>query len=80
MRSNKANIYDLKLIFHGDDHVLFNDLTLSDSRGNVDHLVIGPNGLFVIESKTYSGYVKCFGDTWYVNGRKKDLAPWLHPN
>jgi hypothetical protein len=52
------------------DYILLNDLTLPDGRGNVDHLVIGPNGLFVIETKNYSGYVKCFRDTWYVNGRE----------
>ena len=49
---------------------MLNDLTLPNGRGNVDHLVIGPNGLFVIETKNYSGYVKCFRDTWYVNGRE----------
>jgi hypothetical protein len=52
------------------DYVLLNDLMLPDGRGNVDHLVIGPNGLFVIETKNYSGYVKCWGDNWHVNGRK----------
>ena len=52
------------------DYILLNDLTLPNGRGNVDHLVIGPNGLFVIETKNYSGYVKCFRDTWYVNGRE----------
>jgi hypothetical protein len=53
-----------------DDYVLLNDLTLPESRGNVDHLVIGPTGLFVIETKNYSGYVKCFRDNWQVNGRQ----------
>jgi hypothetical protein len=52
------------------DYVLLNDLMLPDGQGNVDHLVIGPNGLFVIETKNYSGYVKCWADDWYVNGRK----------
>jgi hypothetical protein len=52
------------------DYVVLNDLMLPDGRGNIDHLVIGPNGLFVIETKNYSGYVKCWGDTWYVNNQK----------
>ena len=52
------------------DYVLLNDLMLPDGRGNIDHLVIGPNGLFVIETKNYSSYVKCSGDDWYVNGQK----------
>jgi hypothetical protein len=52
------------------DYVLLNDLTLPNGYGNVDHLVIGPNGIFVIETKNYSGYIKCWGDKWYVNGRR----------
>jgi hypothetical protein len=52
------------------DYVLLNDLMLPDGRGNVDHLVMGPNGLFVIETKNYSSFVKCVGDDWFVNGRK----------
>lgn len=58
-----------------DDYVLLNDLTLPDGRGNVDHLLIGPNSLFVIETKNYSGNVKCLGDQWFVNGwRIKSLS------
>lgn len=52
------------------EYVLLNDLMLPDGRGNVDHLVIGPNGLFVIETKNYSTYVSCWGDSWYVNRRE----------
>lgn len=52
------------------EYVLLNDLMLPDGRGNVDHLVIGPNGIFVIETKNYSGYVSCWGDRWYVNRRE----------
>lgn len=43
---------------------------LPDGRGNVDHLVMGPNGLFAIETKNYSTIVKCSGDDWFVNGKK----------
>jgi len=39
-----------------------NDLMLPDDKGNVDHLVMGPNGLFVIETKNYSTFVNCLGD------------------
>jgi hypothetical protein len=53
-----------------DDYVLLNDLMLPEGRGNLDHFVIGPNGLFAIETKNYSGYVKCDGDDWYVNRKK----------
>jgi hypothetical protein len=52
------------------EYILLNDLMLPDGRGNVDHLVMGPNGLFVIETKNYSTFVRCNGDDWFV-GRKK---------
>ncbi|SRR5713226_111045 len=52
------------------DYVLLNDLTLPDGKGNVDHFVAGPNGLFVIETKNYSGFVQCEGDRWFVNWQK----------
>jgi hypothetical protein len=53
-----------------DDYVVLNDLTFPNGNGNVDHLVIGPNGIFVLETKNYAGLVKCRGDEWYVNGRR----------
>lgn len=51
------------------DYALLNDLTLPDGRGNIDHLIVAPHGLYVIETKNYSGRVKCLGDKWFVNGR-----------
>jgi hypothetical protein len=53
-----------------DDYVVLNDLVLPDSKGNIDHLLIGPNGVFAIETKNYSGYVKCEEEHWFVNGRR----------
>ena len=53
-----------------DDYIVLNDLMLPDGKGNVDHLVMGPNGLFAIETKNYSTFVKCSGDDWFVNGKK----------
>jgi hypothetical protein len=38
-----------------DDYVVLNNIVLPDSKGNVDHVLIGPNGVFVIETKNYSG-------------------------
>jgi hypothetical protein len=41
---------------------------LPTAHGNIDHFLIGPNGLFVIETKNYSGNVKCNGDQRFFNG------------
>jgi len=51
------------------DYAMLNDLTLPDGRGNIDHVIVAPHGLYVIETKNYSGRVKCLGDKWYVNGQ-----------
>jgi Nuclease-related domain len=40
-----------------DGFVVFHDLAVPDSPANVDHLVIGPSGVFVIDSKQWSGSV-----------------------
>jgi Nuclease-related domain len=41
----------------GDGYVVFHDLAIPGSPANVDHLVIGPSGVFVIDSKQWSGSV-----------------------
>jgi Nuclease-related domain len=40
-----------------DGFVIFHDLAVPDSPANVDHLVIGPSGVFVIDSKQWTGSV-----------------------
>jgi hypothetical protein len=40
-----------------DGYVVFHDLAVPGSPANVDHLVIGPSGVFVIDSKQWSGSV-----------------------
>jgi hypothetical protein len=40
-----------------DGYVVFHDLAVPDSPANVDHLVIGPSGVFVIDSKQWTGRV-----------------------
>jgi Nuclease-related domain len=53
-----------------DDYIVLNDIVLPDSKANVDYLLIGPNGIFSIETKNYSGFVKCEEDEWLINGRR----------
>jgi Nuclease-related domain len=40
-----------------DGFVVFHDLAMPDSPANVDHLAIGPSGVFVIDSKQWTGSV-----------------------
>lgn len=72
-------------------HHIFHDI-LGDAF-NIDHLVVGPNGVFCIETKTWSKpisgtcHVKYDGESIHVNGMKPDRNPvvqakaaarWIH--
>jgi hypothetical protein len=45
-----------------DGYVSFHDLALPDSPANLDHLVLGPSGVFVIDSKQWTGHVQQSAD------------------
>jgi hypothetical protein len=53
-----------------DEYAVIDDLHLPENKGSLDHLVIGPNGVFSIEARNYAGEVKCEGYEWYVNRRR----------
>jgi hypothetical protein len=40
-----------------DGYVSFHDLAMPHSPANLDHLVLGPSGVFVIDSKQWTGHV-----------------------
>ncbi len=46
-----------------DGYVLINSLALPGS-GDVDHIVIGQSGIFVLETKAYTGDMVCEDGTW----------------
>ncbi|ODS42316.1 MAG: hypothetical protein MSIBF_03025 [Candidatus Altiarchaeales archaeon IMC4] len=48
----------------GDEYLLINGAVMPSNRGDTDHILIGPNGIFVFETKHYSGEVSCDGDHW----------------
>jgi hypothetical protein len=53
-----------------DDYYLLNDLYLRDGGGDIDHIVLGPNGVFVLETKNWSGNIFCNGDNWQRAGKR----------
>jgi hypothetical protein len=57
-----------------DDYYLINDLYLGDGGGDIDHIVLGPNGLFVLETKNWSGTITCNGDEWQRPGKRNFSA------
>jgi len=46
------------------DYLVVNDALLPGNKGNIDHIVIGRNGIFVIETKSHKGHIICEGDYW----------------
>lgn len=48
-----------------DSYYLVNNLGLPGRQDDVDHLVIGPNGVFALETKNYSGRIYCRNGQWY---------------
>ncbi len=52
-----------------DSYFLINNLVLPNKRGNIDHVVFGPNGVFCIETKNWTGEVRCYGDEWSKKGK-----------
>lgn len=47
-------------------YYLLNDVVLYPKHGNIDHIVLGQNGIFVIETKNYKGEIGCKEDEWYL--------------
>lgn len=48
-----------------EDYFVFNDVKFPGSWGNLDHIIIGPNGVFVIETKNITGFFVIDNNEWY---------------
>jgi hypothetical protein len=51
-----------------DDYWLVNDVTLGLARGSIDHVLIGPCGVVVLETNRMAGNIRCRDDEWSING------------
>jgi len=61
-------VTNLLRITLSDDYSLINNVRFRDGHGDVDHIVIGPNGIFAIETKNWSGKIACNSDVWQRPG------------
>lgn len=52
-----------------DSYYLLSNVRLPRGKGDIDHVILGPNGVFAIETKNYSGKVMCYGDDWHRQRR-----------
>lgn len=60
--------YLRKKLPHG--YYILNDVKIPNmEKANIDHIVIGPNGIFIIETKNLSGKVTIFNKKIYVRGK-----------
>jgi len=59
-----------------DDYYLLNGVKLSGG-GDIDHIVLGPTGVFVLETKNWSGKIFGDGDKWRRSGKKATGSPSL---
>ena len=74
-----ARLLDRRLTRDG--YVVFHDLAVPGSDANVDHLVIGRSGVFVIDSKQWTGEVRQGADglVWhnhYCLDRTLEIVRW----
>lgn len=47
-----------------DRYTLINNMSLPFKKFDMDHILVGPNGIFLIETKNYKGEITCVGDRW----------------
>jgi hypothetical protein len=52
-----------------DGYTVLHDLAIPGSRANIDHVVIGPSGVFVVDSKCYRGRLHQTPDGMLWHGR-----------
>ncbi len=50
---------------------ILHDRRIPGSRANIDHIVIGAPGIFVVETKSYAGSLQIRGNDVFVAGRRK---------
>jgi hypothetical protein len=50
---------------------ILHDRKIPGSRANIDHIVIGPPGIFVVETKSLGGSLQIRGNDVFVAGRRK---------
>lgn len=54
---------------------VFHDIPVGERGANIDHLVIGPAGVFTVNTKNLSGKIWLAPSTLLVDGRKRDYLP-----
>ena len=61
------------------NYIILNDVNIPGHYGNIDHIVLGPTGIFVIETKNFSGSYIIDGDQWLYGSDSNNKKAYGNP-
>ncbi len=64
-----------ELSFLSSEYTVFNGLRLGGGKQNFDHIVVGPPGVFVVETKNWKGSVEFRNGKLYAGGKEPSRPP-----
>ena len=78
----EKRVADLLSLRLPDEYKVLNDIYLLKENGDtaqIDHIVVSPYGVFVIETKNYSGWIYIARETWIENNYGKKTPFKVNP-
>lgn len=73
-RQGEQDVIDVLSRTLNDDYSIINGVCLGGG-GDIDHIVLGPTGVFVVETKNWSGKINVNGEQWQRPGKKTAGSP-----
>ncbi len=64
-----------ELSFLSSEYAVFNGLRLGGGKQNFDHVIVGPPGVFVVETKNWKGSVEFREGKLYAGGKEPSRPP-----
>ena len=81
-KRGEKRVADLLSLRLPDEYKVLNDIYLLKENGDtaqIDHIVVSPYGVFVIETKNYSGWIYIARGTWIENNYGKKTPFKVNP-
>ncbi len=64
-----------ELAFLSSEYTVFNGLRLGGGKQNFDHIIVGPAGIFVVETKNWKGSVEFRDGKLFAGGKEPSRPP-----
>jgi len=64
-----------ELAFLSAEYTIFNGLRLRGGKQNFDHIIVGPAGVFVVETKNWKGSIEFHDGRLYAGGKEPSRPP-----